>query len=76
MQPLEPMLSTELRDMRARALVYRSECLRRGVKFLPEQVTRQLFDKAGLSCGPMLSKSRLDSLEFRLERWRKWYAKF
>lgn len=50
-------LTGQVKDMLARGRIYAEECGRRGVKFLPKQVTRPAYKKSGLADGVML-KSR------------------
>lgn len=70
------MLSPQLRLLRARAHAYRAECTRRGVRFLPSQVMRRIFQQSGLSDGPILNRLTALALDARLSRWQQWSEKF
>ena len=50
----DPALVPTMQAMVARGEMFGNECKRRGVKFLPTQVMRPIYQKAGLSAGPMV----------------------
>lgn len=50
----DPTAITAMKAMIDRGEAFGVECERRGVKFLPLQVMRPIYMKAGLSVGPMV----------------------
>lgn len=63
----DPILVEKLQAMMARGDAYRMECKLRGVRFLPRQVMRPVFAKAGLADGPICKLRRPDFPVLNLE---------
>ncbi|MFK4706235.1 hypothetical protein ABIC83_003074 [Roseateles asaccharophilus] len=55
-------LATSIHDIYARSRIFVREARRRGVRFLPSQVLRLLFVKAGLSVGSFYKHVREDDV--------------
>lgn len=53
-------MTQKMGDMLVRGRIYSEECRRRGVKFLPKQVVRQLFAKTGIPDGVMFGARASD----------------
>lgn len=50
----DPMLVRQVHAMLARGEAFQAECKRRGVRFLPKQVMRPVYAKAGIAEGKVI----------------------